>query len=73
MKKTKEQEFDPNPPLSNTEKKYVILRNKGEKNIFWTTGGEYRSDWYDVVFQSDDIEEVKDCYMKLVYDSNKPF
>ena len=37
------------------------------------TGGEYRSDWYDVVFQSDDMDEVKDCYMKLVYDSNKPF
>ena len=73
MPKNKEIEFDPNPPLSTTEKKYVIFRNKEENKMFMTSGGEYRSDWYEIVFQSDDMDEVKDCYMKLVYDSNKPF
>jgi hypothetical protein len=73
MKKTKEQEFNPNPPLSNTEKKFVIYLNKEDNKMFMTSGGEYRSDWYNVVFQSDDMDEVSDFYMKLVYDSNKPF
>jgi hypothetical protein len=73
MKATKEMEFNDNPPLSVSDKRYMILRNKDEKNIFWTSGGEYRSDWYEVIYQSDDVEEVKDMYMKIVYSPNKPF
>jgi hypothetical protein len=72
MAKTKEPEFNPNPPLSFTEKKYVIYRNKQEKNIFMTTGGEYRSDFYEIVFQSDDMDELRDYYMKITYSPKKP-
>jgi hypothetical protein len=73
MKATKEMEFNDNPPLSVSDKRYMILRNKEEANLFWTSGGEYRSDWYEVIYQSDDVEEVKDMYMKIVYSPNKPF
>jgi hypothetical protein len=73
MSKKKEMEFNENPPLSVCDKRYMILRNKSEDNVFWTSGGEYRSDWYEVLFQSDIEDEVKDFYMKMVYSPKKPF
>lgn len=62
-------EFNPYPPLSNSTKKYIVLKNKIENNVFWTSGGEYRSDWYELIFESDDLDDVKDFYMKLKYDT----
>ena len=67
MKKQK-QEFNENPPLRKATKKYIILRDKGNGVVFWTSSSEYRIDFYDLVFQSDDLDEVKDYYMKITYD-----
>lgn len=72
MAKTKEPEFNPNPPLQKSNLKYMVLRNKENNAIFWTSGGEYRIDWYDLLFHSDDIDEVKDYYMKVIYSPKKP-
>lgn len=67
MNNIEQYNFNPNPPLSNTNKKYIILKNKEDGVIFWTSGGEYRNDWYELVFENDDIEEVRIAYMKMLY------
>lgn len=66
MKKEKV-EFNDNPPLRKTTNKYVVLKDKVNGNVFWTSGGEFRIDLYDMIFQSDNLDEVKDFYMKLRY------
>ena len=66
-------QFNPEPPLQKSLLKYMILRNKENNTIFWTSGGEYRTDWYELIYHSDSIDEVKDIYMKMVYDKKKPF
>jgi hypothetical protein len=38
---------------------FMVLRGKELGNVFWTTGGEYRTDWYELLFESDDEEAVK--------------
>lgn len=60
---TEEKEFNCSPPLTNCESKYMVLKNKENGVMFWTSGGEYRNDWYEMVFESDDKDEVMSFYM----------
>jgi hypothetical protein len=74
MSKKKESDyFNPNPPLSNTLMRFMLIRNKENNNITMTSGGEYRSDWYELLFESNDEDEVRNVYMKMIYDAKKPF
>lgn len=61
-------EFNQNPPLSFSAKRFIVLRLKENGNVIWTSGGEYRSDWYELLFESDDKDETIDFYMKKNYD-----
>ena len=36
----------------------MVLRGKKHDNVFWTTGGDYNEDWYELLHESDDQEEV---------------
>lgn len=60
-------DFNENPPMRSSNLKYMILRDKSNDNCFWTTGGEYRMDFYELVYQSDSLDDVKDYYMKIRY------
>lgn len=66
--KKKELEFNPNPPLALCSKKFMVLYYKENGNVIWTSGGEYRSDFYDLLFESDDEDEVRSYYMNYSYE-----
>lgn len=68
MKQKDDMDFDQNPPLAFSGKKFIVLRLKENGNLFWTSGGEFRSDWYELLFESDDKDETIDYYMKKNYD-----
>lgn len=65
--------FNDSPPLSNSNAKYIVLVDKETKQIFWTSGGEYRNDWYELVFESETREEAINYYMKKKFEKMKPF
>lgn len=48
-------------------KKFMVLRGKELRNVFWTNGGKYRSDWYELVFETDSQEEVQAKFDQLYY------
>lgn len=63
------------PPMAKSQMKYMVLRIRSGENgneFFVTSGGEYRYDFYELVFQSDSLDEARDFYMKLRYDPKKP-
>lgn len=42
-----------------SQKAFMLLKGREHGNVFWTTGGEYQSDWYELLFESDEQEEVQ--------------
>ena len=48
-----------NPTTAISSFAFMLLKGKEHGNIFWTRGGEYRIDWYELLFESDDEEAVK--------------
>lgn len=57
-----------NPPMLNCTKRYMVLRIKDSNKLMWTSGGEYRADLYELLFEGDDLDEAIDFYMKKNYD-----
>ncbi|MEY4571495.1 MAG: hypothetical protein RLZ10_706 [Bacteroidota bacterium] len=64
-------EINENPPLSKSTYDHIVLRDKGNGCLILTSGGEYRTDFYELVYQSDNSDDAKDYYMKMRYDNNK--
>jgi len=56
------------PVFRFAQKKFIVLRDLESETVFWTSGCQYRSDRYELIFQSDSLDEVKDFYMKQRYD-----
>ena len=52
---------------------FMVLRGKEHGNIFWTSGGKYRTDWYELLFESDNEEEVRDYWRFKFYGRNNVF
>ena len=38
---------------------FMVLRGKEAGNVFWTSGGDYRTDWYDLLGEFDTAEEAQ--------------
>lgn len=57
----------PNANTNVSSRAFMVLRGKEHGNIFWTTGGKYRDDWYELLFESDDEEAVKEHWRLKFY------
>lgn len=53
--------------LENSQYAFMVLRGKKHGNIFWTKGGNYRTDWYELLFESDNEEEVREYWRRKIY------
>jgi len=49
------------------DKKWMVLRGREHGNVFWTAGGQYRDDWYELLFASDDEKAVSEECFKQYY------
>lgn len=67
-KKERDIMFNDRPPMRKSSLAYVVLLIKESGIVFCTSGGEYREDLYELLYQSDSFDEAQDYYMKLRYD-----
>lgn len=51
---------------------YMVLQGIEKGNVFWTVGGSYRSDWYTLLFESDDINAVKEFWRSNAFGLGSP-
>lgn len=49
-------------PTAVSNHAFMVLRGKDYGNVFWTSGGEYRTDWYELLYENDDEELVKNYW-----------
>jgi hypothetical protein len=49
---------------------FMVLKGKKTGNVIWTTGGDYRTDWYVLLYECDTAEEAEAHWHSYYYNLN---